>query len=216
MSKDFFSYGKKELDYLKSKNVRLKEVIDCVGMIKRPVVSNLFTALVFSIVGQQISSKAQESIWNRMCEGIGKISAKSINRLSLEELKSYGISLKKAQYIKNAAAKIMSGEFDILALDTMSDDEVIEKLTSLDGVGVWTAEMLMIFSMKRENILSFGDFAIQRGLRMIFRHRKITRKLFEKYKRMFSPYCSMASFYIWEISGGAYEGYKDLATKTKR
>ncbi len=98
----------------------------------------------------------------------------------------------------------------------MSDDEVCARLSSLKGLGVWSAEMLMLFSMQRPDILSFGDLAIQRGLRMIYHHRKIERKLFEKYRRRFSPYNSVASLYIWAVAGGAIEGMKDYAPKKKQ
>lgn len=98
----------------------------------------------------------------------------------------------------------------------MSDDEVCARLSSLKGLGVWSAEMLMLFSTQRPDILSFGDLAIQRGLRMIYHHRKIERKLFEKYRRRFSPYNSVASLYIWAVAGGAIEGMKDYAPKKKQ
>ena len=107
----------------------------------------------------------------------------------------------------------MDGTFDIQALYTMSDDEVCARLSELDGIGVWSAEMLMLFSMQRPDILSFGDLAIQRGLRMVYHHRKITRELFEKYRHRFSPYNSVASLYLWAVAGGAVEGMKDYAPK---
>lgn len=109
----------------------------------------------------------------------------------------------------------MDGTFDIQALYTMSDDEVCARLSELDGIGVWSAEMLMLFSMQRPDILSFGDLAIQRGLRMVYHHRKITRELFEKYRHRFSPYNSVASLYLWAAAGGAIEGMKDYAPKIK-
>ena len=75
--------------------------------------------------------------------------------------------------------------------------------------------MLMLFSMQRSDIVSYGDLAIQRGMRMLYRHRKITRQLFEKYRKHYSPYGSVASLYLWEIAGGAIVGMKDLALKLR-
>lgn len=216
MEGDYFICGEKELSFLKEKDARIKEAILRIGVIKRKVIPDLFTALVSSITAQQISSKAHETLWNRMLNGIGGMSAEKINSIEIEKLQSFGMSFKKAGYIKNAAAKIVSGEFDISALNNMDDEKVVETLTSLDGIGVWSAEMLMIFSMRRPNVLSFGDFAIQRGLRMIYHHRKITRALFEKYRRRFSPYCSAVSLYIWAVSSGEYEGYRDFAPKNAK
>jgi len=94
------------------------------------------------------------------------------------------------------------------------DEEVCRELSALDGIGVWTAEMLMTFSMQRPDIISFGDLAIHRGLRMLYHHRKITRDLFDKYKRRYSPYATVASLYLWAIAGGAIPELRDRASKS--
>ncbi len=198
-----FIYGEKEIEYLKDRDSALGAIIDEIGMIERTVIPDLFTSLVNSIVGQQISSKAMDTVWGRFEERFPLIKPDTLDRATLEEIQQCGMSMRKANYIKEAASKIVSGELDIDELYTLSDEEVIEKLSSLHGVGIWTAEMIMIFCMQRPNIMSWGDLAIQRGLRMLYRHRKIDRKLFEKYKRRYSPYASVASLYLWEISSGA-------------
>ena len=95
------------------------------------------------------------------------------------------------------------------------DEEVIRELSALKGIGVWTAEMILLFCMQRPDVFSYDDLAIQRGLRMVYHHRKIDRKLFEKYRRRFSPYCSVASLYLWAAAGGAVPGLKDYAPKKK-
>lgn len=211
----YFKYSNKEIEYLKSKDKTLSEIIDKIGKIKRPLKGGLFEALVHSIVGQQISIAAQENIWNRLVCKIKAVNVENILSLSDDELQSVGLSFRKVEYIKGIAKKIKSGEFDLDSLHELSDNEVCEKLSSLKGIGVWTAQMLMIFSMQRKDILSFGDLAIQRGLRMIYHHRKITPKLYEKYKRRYSPYASIASLYIWAVAGGAIEGMRDYAPKKK-
>lgn len=210
---DYFQYGKTEIAYLKKTDKRLAEVIDKVGIVKRRIIPDLFTALVHSIVGQQISTKAHDTIWLKMQAVLGNISPEIINGLSPEELQSFGITFKKTAYIQSAACKILSGEFDINALYGMSDEEVCIHLSTLDGVGVWTAEMLMLHSMQRSDILSYGDLAILRGLRMVYHHRKINRKLFEKYRKRFTPYGSVASLYLWAVSAGVIENMKDYAPK---
>lgn len=211
---EYFNYGDKEIEYLKGRDKRLGEVIDCIGPIRRHVVPDLFAALVHSIVGQQISTKAQESIWRKIVGKFGEITPDKVLAVTPDELQSVGISYRKVEYIRSAAEKISSGEFDIAALTSMSDAEVCERLASLRGIGVWSAEMLMLFSMQRPDILSFGDLAIHRGLRMIYHHRKIDRRLFEKYRRRFTPYGSVASLYLWAVAGGAIEGMKDYAPKS--
>lgn len=146
---------------------------------------------------------------------LGEISPEKVLGLSPEELQAFGITFRKVDCIRSAARKIASGEFDIHSLRTMSDAEVCAKLSELDGIGVWTAEMLMLHSLQRPDVLSFGDLAVQRGLRMLYHHRKITRPLFEKYRRRYSPYGSVACIYLWAVSAGAVEGLKDYAPKEK-
>ena len=210
---NFFQYGETEIAYLKQVDKRMAEVIDRIGKVERRVIPDLFAALVHSIVGQQISTKAHETIWRRMENVLGQVTPEAIDRLSVEELQGFGITFKKAAYIRNAIQKVLDGTLDIQSLYTMDDNEVCTRLSELDGIGVWSAEMLMLFSMQRPDILSFGDLAIQRGLRMVYHHRKITRELFEKYRRRFSPYNSVASLYLWAVAGGAIEGMKDYAPK---
>jgi DNA-3-methyladenine glycosylase II len=212
-SLEIFQYGDAETSYLKARDKQLAWAIEQIGHIKREVHPDLFAALVRSIVGQQISTKAQITIWERMEAGLGKITPKTICACSKAELQRYGISFRKASYIRGAAEKIADGSFDMDALQAMSDGEVCKTLSQLNGIGVWTAEMLMLFSMRRTDIVSRGDLAILRGMRMLYHHRKITKTLFEKYRRRYSPYGSVASLYLWAIAGGAIEGMKDYAKK---
>ena len=111
------------------------------------------------------------------------------------------------------AQKVQSGEFDIEALNTMTDQEAIAALSSLKGIGVWTAEMILLFCLQRPDIFSFGDLAIQRGLRMVYRHKTVPRERFERYRKRFSPYCSIASLYFWAVAGGAIAELNDPAVK---
>ena len=212
----FFEYGEKETEYLKSKDARLAEVIESVGHIERAVDTDLFSSVVHHIIGQQISTKAQRTIWGRMKERFGDITPEDIDRADIEELQSMGMTFRKAEYIKDFCGKVHRGEFDLEAVRDMPDDEAIRYLASLKGIGVWTAEMLLLFCLQRPDILSYDDLAIQRGMRMVYHHRKIDRKLFEKYRRRLSPYCSVASLYFWAVAGGAVPGMKDHAPKKKK
>ena len=213
---NIFIYGETEINHLKKRDKALGAAIDAIGLIRREVNHDLFSALVHSMVGQQISSKAVATIWERMKTGLGNITPQTILTCTESELQSYGISFKKASYILDAAVAVADGKLDIDALRSQSDSEVCEELVKLNGVGIWTAEMLMLFSMQRSDILSFGDLAILRGMRMLYRHRKITRELFEKYRQRYSPYGSVASLYLWAIAGGAIPELKDYAVKTAK
>lgn len=209
-----FEYGEKEISYLKSKDAKLAEVIDMLGFVEREIDTDLFSAVVHHIIGQQISTKAQATIWQRMQDALGQVNAETILSAGVSNLQALGISFRKAEYITDFARKVHTGEFDIEAVSQMSDTDAISALSSLKGIGVWTAEMILLFCMQRPDIFSYDDLAIQRGLRMIYHHRRIDRKLFEKYRRRFSPYCSVASLYLWAVSGGAIPGMRDYASKT--
>ena len=192
------------------------EVIERVGYIEREIDPDLFSAVLHHIVGQQISTKAQATIWKRMRDGLEEINAQQILKAGISKLQSFGITFRKAEYITDFAEKVQSGEFDLQSIYEKSDAEAMKALTSLKGIGVWTAEMILLFCMQRPDILSFDDLAIQRGLRMVYHHRKIDRKLFEKYRRRYHPYGSIASLYLWAVAGGALLDMKDYAPKTKK
>lgn len=209
----FFPYGNTEMQALKQKDPRLGEVIDTLGYIPREADPDLFSSVVHKIIGQQISMKAQQTIWNRLQAHYGEVSAQAICQADPCELQALGMSLRKAGYLKDFAEQVVSGAFDLEAVKAMPDQQAIAALSSLRGIGVWTAEMILLFCLQRPDILSFGDLAIQRGLRMVYHHRAITPALFQKYRRRFSPYGSVASFYLWAVSGGAIPGMKDYAPK---
>lgn len=211
-----FRYGDIETEYLKSKDTRLAEVIEKVGHIDRPVDTDLFSSVVHHIIGQQISTKAQQTIWSRMQEALGEVTPQTIISAGVPLLQSFGMTFKKAEYITDFSQKVVANEFDLDAVSQMPDEDAIKALSSLKGIGVWTAEMILLFCLQRPNIFSYGDLAILRGIRMVYHHRKIDQKLFEKYRRRFSPYCSVASLYFWAVAGGAVPGMKDYAPKKKK
>ena len=212
----YFDYGENEITYLRNKDKKLSEVIDQIGMIEREVDTDLFSAVVHHIIGQQISTKAQATIWQRMKETLGEVNAETILSADISKLQSLGMTFHKAEYITDFARKVHEGVFDLETVAQMSDEAAIKELASLKGIGVWTAEMILLFCLQRPDIFSYDDLAIQRGLRMVYHHRKIDRKLFEKYRRRFSPYCSVASLYLWAVAGGAISGMRDYKPKTQK
>lgn len=212
----YFEYGENEITYLRNKDKKLSEVIDQIGMIEREVDTDLFSAVVHHIIGQQISTKAQATIWQLMKETLGEVNAVTILSADISKLQSLGMTFRKAEYITDFARKVHEGVFDLETVAQMSDEAAIKELASLKGIGVWTAEMILLFCLQRPDIFSYDDLAIQRGLRMVYHHRKIDRKLFEKYRRRFSPYCSVASLYLWAVAGGAISGMRDYKPKTQK
>ena len=195
-----FDYGQVEMDYLKRKDKKLGAAIDRIGIIQREITPDPFTALVSSVVSQQISKKAAETVWNRLCALLNEMTPESIALVDLSDIKACGMSERKASYIKGIAEAAISGSVDFKTLHTLSDEEIIIKLSSLHGVGVWTAEMLLIFSLNRPDVLSFKDLAICRGMMNIYGLKELPKGKFERYRKRYSPYGSVASLYLWASS----------------
>ncbi|MEL1135507.1 DNA-3-methyladenine glycosylase [Desulfitobacterium sp. THU1] len=195
-----FPYGLKEIEYLKAQDPVLGQAIDQIGMIEREVTPQLFEALISSVVSQQISKKAAETVWNRLQTLLGEVNAEQIDRTELEAIQGCGMSMRKAGYIKGIAEAAQRGEVDFEKLPTLSDEEIIKLLPALPGVGVWTAEMLLIFSLCRPDVVSFKDLAIRRGMMNCYGLDELTKETFEHYRQKYSPYGSVASLYLWALS----------------
>ena len=209
----YFAYGERELSYLRQKDKRFGAVMDRIGHIDRAVDPDLFSSVVHHIIGQQISTKAQATIWQRIHDTLGSINAETILKAGVPALQALGMTFRKAEYITDFAEKVHTGAFDLNAVERMNDEDAIRALSSLKGIGVWTAEMILLFCMQRPDIFSYDDLAIRRGLRMVYHHREIERERFERYRRRFSPYGSVASLYLWAVAGGAIPEMQDYKPK---
>ena len=196
----YFEYGDKEIQYLKSKDEKMARLIDKAGHIYRGINPDLYSALADSIVGQQISTAAHVTIRKRIADKFGILTPEKVVAIPDEELKSVGISYRKAGYIKDFSQKIVNGEFDIASLSQMPDHEAVEKLVSLKGVGKWTAEMMLTFSMARTDVLSYGDLAIRRGIMRLYNLESLSEKEFHQLTDKFSPYRTTAALYFWWLA----------------
>lgn len=196
----FFKYGQTEMDFLKKKDKKLGKAIEQIGLIEREIDSDPFIALISSVVGQQISNKAAETVWNRFNSIIGTVTPESIALAEISEIQSCGMSHRKAGYIKGIADAALTGEVDFKTLHLMTDAEIIKKLSALHGVGVWTAEMILIFSLCRPDVVSYKDLAIRRGMMNLYGLKELSKEKFERYRKRYSPYGTVASLYLWKIS----------------
>ncbi len=198
---NIFEYGRVEIEYLKKKDKGLGKAIDRIGKIERAIIKDPFTALISNIVSQQISKKAAATVWKRLCNLLGKPTPQSIVNTNEVEIQKCGMTARKASYIKGISEAVIVGEIDFTAFDTMTDHEIVKKLITLKGVGIWTAEMLLIFSLQRPDVVSWGDLGIRRGMMNLYKINKLTKVEFQKYRKRYSPYGSVASLYLWELSG---------------
>jgi len=196
----YVKYAAADLEALKKKDKKLAAAIDRIGPIKREANPDLFSALVGSIVSQQISRKAADTVERRLLDLCGEITPERIHGADVALIQQCGTSMRKARYIKDAAEAVCHGAVDLSAFEGMADGEIVGRLTALRGVGVWTAEMLLIFSLGRMDVLSYGDLGIRRGLCKLYGHKTLTKEQFAGYKKRYSPYGSIASLYLWKLS----------------
>ena len=195
-----FEYGLAEIGHLKRRDRKLGAAIDRIGIIEREVTPDLFTALVKSVVAQQISSKAADTVWGRLCRQLSIITPESIAATDVADIQKCGLSMRKAGYIKGLGDAAICGELDLLKLAELPDAEITKKLSSLHGLGVWTAEMLLIFSLCRPDVVSWGDLAIRRGMMNLYGLEKLSKDEFDRFRKRYSPYGSVASLYLWAVS----------------
>ena len=161
--------------------------------------NDVFFSLCKSIIGQQISVAAANSVFFKFkikCKG--KINPKVIKKLSTSSLKSCGLSRQKARGIKDLAKKILNKEFNPNLIKNMSDEEAIEYLSNLRQIGRWSAEMILLFTFNRSNIWPLQDIGLLRAISNNYKKKYFPPKTFlnKLYKR-FSPYCSVATWYLW-------------------
>lgn len=195
-----FTYGEKEITHLKKRDKRLGAAIEAIGPLHREVTPDIFSALVYSIVAQQISSKAARTVCDRLLARIGDMRPAPLVALDVADIQQCGMSLRKAGYIHGAARAVHCGELDLTEISSLPDDAVIARLSALNGIGVWTAEMLLIFSLCRPDVVSWGDLAIRRGMMRLYGLKKLDKTQFERYRTRYAPYGSVASLYLWALA----------------
>lgn len=160
--------------------------------------NHIYEELVESIISQQLSVKASDTIYKRFCLLFHKTSCptpQEVLKASDELLRSAGISFQKISYIKSVADACISDLIDVKKIKKMSDEEVIAALTQIRGVGKWTAEMILIFTLKRPDVFSIGDLGIRNAITKLYgiTDRGEMLELSEKWK----PYRSTACWYLW-------------------
>ena len=207
-----FPYGERETAHLAKRDPALGKAIEQIGCIEREIEPDLVAALIRSVIGQQISSKAAATVRRRLRDMLGEIKAEHIAAMPVEAIQSCGMSMRKAGYIKGIAKAALDGRLDTRAIARMDDAGVIAALSGLEGVGVWTAEMLLIFSLCRPNVLSWGDFAIRRGIMKLYGLKTLDKNYFASLHERYAPYASVASLYLWEYSALA-EALDDRARR---
>lgn len=190
---------RKAIYHLKKCDPVLREIIERVGPFRMEYGTPEFHSLAEAIVYQQLNGKAAETIFKRFAALAGEpLTPEGILKLRDEQMRSVGLSKQKSVYVKDLAAKTAAGQLDFAKLLDMPDDEVIEHLTQVKGVGVWTAQMFLMFTLKRPDVLPTGDYGVQAAIKKHYRKRKLPKpKEMEKIAKAWTPYRSVACWYLW-------------------
>jgi DNA-3-methyladenine glycosylase II len=194
------SYGYPEMKYLSASDPVLQRLIDKYGKIIITTSDDYFADIVENIASQQLSLKAATTIINRLRHKAGKLTPDSLSALSLAVMRTCGLSSAKASYISLFSYNVRDGMIDLTHLHILSDEELIEYLTRIKGIGVWTAEMVALFSIGRKNIFSFSDIALKNGIMSAHGYKSLSKMRFEKLRKIYSPYCSIASLYYYRCN----------------
>jgi len=189
----------KAVNHLKNSDPILRAIIERVGPCRMEFAEPEFSSLAEAIVYQQLNGKAALTIFQRFTALAGDpLTPEGILKLSDEQLRSVGLSKQKSAYLKDLAAKTASGQLDFTRLSELSDEDVIQHLTQVKGVGVWTAHMFLMFSLRRPNVLPTGDYGVQVAVKKHYKKRKLPKpKDMEKIARAWEPYRSVACWYMW-------------------
>jgi len=197
---------RKAIAHLKKSDPILRAIIERLGPCRMEFGPPEFHSLAEAIVYQQLNGKAALTIFKRFAALAGEpLTPEGILKLTDEQLRSVGLSKQKSAYLKDLAAKTSEGLLDFSKLPALPDEEVIKHLTQVKGIGVWTAQMFLMFTLKRENVLPTGDYGVQAAIKKHYKKRKLPKpQVMEKIAKCWEPYRSVACWYLW----------KSLDTKT--
>ncbi|MEK0419362.1 MAG: hypothetical protein RIQ65_55 [Pseudomonadota bacterium] len=190
-------YWHKAKKFLSKKDKKLAKIINQYDgyLVSR---DDPFYSLCRSIIGQQISVKAADSIWLKFEKIIKKIKPINLIKLPKAKLASIGLSRQKILYLKIIAKEFFNKTLDIKNLQKMSDDEAIKSLVRVKGIGVWTAQMFLIFNLKRSNIFPFSDIGLIKAISKNYKKEyPLKKEELDYFKNKWHPYSTVATWYMW-------------------
>ena len=191
----------KKIAHLKKRDPILRAIIEGIKLREITVTRGPFEALVTAIVSQQLSVKAADTIFARfaaLTPGKKFPTPGEILKMPATKMRTCGLSRMKVAFIKDLAKKTLDGTLNFKTIDRLTDEEVIEHLTSVKGIGRWTAEMFLIFSLCRADVFSYGDLGLRNAMRKIYKmKRPPTPRQAEKIAARWKPYRSLGSRYLW-------------------
>ena len=190
---------RKAILHLKKSDPVMSAVIERVGPFRMEYGEPTFHSLAEAIVYQQLNGKAAVTIFKRFTDAAGDpVTPEGILKMTEQQMRAVGLSKQKSSYLRDLAEKTKAGLLEFDRLPDLSDVEVIEHLTLVEGIGVWTAQMFLIFTLRRPDVLPTGDYGVQVAIKKHYRKRKLPKpKDMEKIAKPWSPYRSIACWYLW-------------------
>ncbi len=200
MTVDYIEVTEEAILSLSSKDPILAHYIQKEGILRRDNFEDPYGSTLNCIIAQQVSTKAAQSIAKKFFTRFPQGDPKSILDASEEEMRSLGLSRSKGAYLKNVAQTKENRSINWDTLNTLSTQEIIGTLLPIKGVGLWTVQMVLIFSLRRMDVMSYDDLAIRRGIMKLYHVDKVSKDFFQELHDRFAPYQTFASFYIWDAS----------------
>lgn len=198
MNKFSISANDASIKHLSDKDKRLAKVIDAIGDIECNIHDDPFEFIVGEIVGQMLSNKVADVITDRLYDLCGgEITLDSVQELSVDDLRSIGISNAKSQYILNFAEAVKSGQIDFAEIQKMPDETVMKRLMSVHGIGAWTSKMYLIFVLQRPDVLPYEDGAFLQAYKWLYKPKDLSREAIIKKCKKWKPYSSIAARYLY-------------------
>ncbi len=189
---------RKAINHLKKTDPVMAAIIDRAGPYKMQYREPVFQTLVRSIVYQQLSGKAATTIFNRLAAAVNPMTPEAILKLRPQKMRALGLSKQKTVYIRELARLTRSGNIQFERLPEMEDAAIIETLTRVKGVGVWTVQMFLMFALQRPNVLPVGDLGVRAAMKKAYGLAELPKpEEMERIAAAWHPYCSIASWYLW-------------------
>jgi len=191
-------YWEEACRHLAKKDRVMKRLIPKFGDACLESHGDAFVTLARSIVGQQISVKAAQSVWDRFAALPRKLTPRNVLKLKVDDMRAAGLSVRKIDYLVDLALHFDSGKVHVDAWNDMADEQIIEELVAIRGIGRWTAEMFLIFHLMRPNVLPVDDLGLLNGISVnYFSGDPVSRSDARDVAVAWAPYCSVATWYIW-------------------
>ena len=200
MSSGVIAVTQEAIDTLCSIDPIMGSYINKVGPLSRDTLEDPYQSAIDCIIAQQVSGKAAESIGKKVFDRFPHGDPSLILSAFEEEMRALGLSRSKVSYIKNIAQTKADGSIDWEGLSKLSTPQIIETLLPIKGVGLWTVQMVLIFSLKRMDVMSYDDLGIRRGISRLYHVEKVSKDFFAILHERFAPYQTFASFYLWHAS----------------